>query len=231
LKCARVKRDHAILEHILSPHFRYKDRNNPQIIGAILPSEKILDIGCGFKPEVGHSSVKNAVGIDLNFKHGKIMVEHPIIADAQHLPLKKHIFEFVNCQALLEHLPQPHLCMADMRRVMKWNSLGFILIPIDSRQTYQTMKRFLKEFPFSTFQTLKTLWKASTLWKIPGMLHIRQITLQNITCHFRILKVLKKRHEHLWFAHGPFKILRRLGIVNRWVKVDAYAEYYIWVIP
>jgi len=217
-----------MFEYIKSPQFRYKDRNNPQIIGGTNPNQIILDIGCGFKPEVGQSSIKNAVGIDINFHHGAIMVENPIMADAQHIPIRTHTIHFCNCQALLEHIPEPQKCLSDMKRIMRENGSGFILIPVDSRQIYQTMKRFIKEFPFSIFQTLKTLRKASTFWKLPGMLHIRQISLQNIAKHFKITNVGLKRHEHLWYAYGPFRILRKLGLVHR-VMVDEYSEYYVWV--
>jgi len=217
-----------VFEYIRSPYFKYKDRINPQIIGGVTPDQTVLDIGCGFEPEVGQASMKNAVGIDINFQHGSIMVQNPILADAQHLPLRARTFDFVSCQALLEHIPKPELCISDIKRVMREDGSGFILIPVDSRQIYQTMKRFIKEFPFSIIQTLKTLRKAWTLWKLPGMLHIRKITLQNISKYLKITKVGKKRHEHLWYAHGPFRILRKLGLVNR-VMVDEYAEYYVWV--
>jgi SAM-dependent methyltransferase len=217
--------------YIESNIFRYHDRVNPRIIGGVTEDEIVLDVGCGFKPDIGQCSIGNSIGVDLNFQNGDVMVVHPIMADAQHLPIRMKSIDFVNCQALLEHIPHPTKCMEEISQVMKREGRGFILIPIDSRQTPQTMTRFFKEWPFSIPKTIEVLYKANTLWKLPGMYHIVQINLDDIKRYFKITKVLKKRHEHFWFSMGPFRILRKLGLVKRTAKVGEYAEWYVWIKP
>ena len=68
----------------------------------------VLDIGCGWLQE-DHGSIIDSVGIDLNIHRGKIKVEHPIIGDAQELPIKERTIDYINCQALLEHLPNQNV--------------------------------------------------------------------------------------------------------------------------
>jgi len=68
----------------------------------------IVDLGCGFKPEVGQRSVLNpfTVGLDLNFEHGRASTPNPVIADVQDLPIRSGCASFVNASAILEHLPR-----------------------------------------------------------------------------------------------------------------------------
>lgn len=219
-----------MFNYIFSKDFKYSDRNNMKIMGNVSDTDIIIDIGCGFNPDVNQVSVSNAIGIDRNFEKGKIMTDFPILSDAQHLPIRKGCIDFINCQAILEHIPNPELCLKDMGYIAKDKCKGVILIPIDSRQIYQTLIRTIKEFPFSLRRTFWNLIKSVTLWKVEGMLHITQINLSDIRRYFKIDKVGIKRHNHFYFnIYGLFWWLKKFKIINvRPVKVNEYAEWYIW---
>ena len=189
----------------------------------------IVDLGCGFKPKVGQRSVPNSIGLDLNFQHGKVMADNPVISDVQVLPIRDEVADFVNASAILEHLPRAGDAMNEMRRIMRPASNGFILIPVDSRQIPQSLRRFVKEWPFSLRRILHQLYNSATLWKIPGMPHITQIDLSDIRNFFTIDNLRIRRYEHAWFKHGPLKILRKLGLVKRTVYIKEFAEWYIWI--
>jgi SAM-dependent methyltransferase len=200
-------------------------------MGNVSESDLIGDIGCGFLPDIKQSSVFNSIGLDINFEHGKVMVKYPIISDAQYIPIKDNCIDFYNCQGLLEHLSDPRKCLRDMKRSLKPNGKGFILIPIDSRQIYQTLFRFIKEFPYSFLRTVTQLKNAMTIWKMKGMLHIRQISIDNIKEYFKIERLARKRHTHFWFDYKrtPIRILKRLKLLRRNIKVKEYSEWYVWI--
>lgn len=189
-----------------------------------------VDIGCGWE-EMDHLAVTDAVGIDLNIPQKPPRVEYPIVADAHYIPIREGSADFMNCQALLEHIPDPDKCMEDMSKTMKDNGRGFILIPVEANWPRNMMKRFLKEFPFSLFSVVRLLYRIRTLWKIPGMPHIRQITLDDVKRHFKIDKVgvHKKPHWYTWGRPWPVRgILMPLIPVGR-ITVDEFAVWHIWV--
>ena len=134
-----------------------------------------LDIGCGWETE--HLSINDAIGVDRNIPKGKPRVAYPIISDAQNIPIREKSIDFINCQALLEHIPKPEKCMSDMDLVLKEKGKGFILIPINANWPRNMLKRYVKEFPFSMFSVLRLLIRIRKYWKIPGMAHIKQINL------------------------------------------------------
>ena len=100
----------------------------------------ILDIGCGVMPE--HGSISEAIGIDINFEHGKVYVKDPIIADAHNLPIRTDTGNVVYANAILEHLEYPVKCMKEINRVMKDDGYGIINIPIDADIRREVSKRF-----------------------------------------------------------------------------------------
>lgn len=88
-----------------------------------------LDIGCGNIVE-GNVSIDLFIGksehrssIDINWR----LFENFIIADAQDLPFRRHVFQVVRCSHVLEHLEQPLKGIKEMSRVSK--EMAIILVP------------------------------------------------------------------------------------------------------
>lgn len=186
-----------------------------------------VDLGCGWSPKL-HRSLSRAVGIDLNFHLGKTMVAHPAIADVQHVPIRDGVAEFVQASAILEHVSHPELALAEMRRIMRPGAEGLILIPCDARQMPQTLRRFIKEFPFSISRTLINLWRSSRTWRKGGLSHMSQVEPKDILPYFTITAFKKLRRPHFWFARlGPFWILAKLGLAVRPIMVEEFAEWHI----
>ena len=187
-----------------------------------------LDLGCGFVEGL-QASIQDAVGIDLNFQSGKVMVDHPITGDVNYVPLRRTCVDFVHAHAILEHLPMPQLCLNEMKRVMRAGAQGSILLPVDSYSIRQVLGRFIKEFPFSLPWVMDKLIRSVTLWKIPGLLHVSQIEIEDIEKWFKVDhdKIQVNRRLHKWFVHlAPFTPFCRLGWVRR-LEVDEYAEVVI----
>lgn len=188
----------------------------------------ILDIGCGVMPE--HGSISNAIGIDINFQHGSISVEHPIIADAHNLPIRSSSCKITHANAILEHLNRPDLALNEINRVLKPEGFGHINIPIGCDTRKEVFKRFFKEFPCATLYTIKKIWKWRRYFKIDGLMHKRLVTLQFIQKYvdidFEGLNELLRPHQ--WFVwRTPFYFLHKWGLI-RMVYVREMGEYEFW---
>jgi len=117
-----------------------------------------------------------------------------------------------------------------MRRVMRRGAGSFILIPVDARQMPQTLKRFIAEFPFTLHRVIHTLINSATFWHLPGVRHITQVSLRDVSKRFRIVRRWRRKYLHAWFHWGPFRLLRKLGLLSRDVRIDTYSEWYLWVV-
>lgn len=189
----------------------------------------VLDLGCGFDEAMGQASVKDAVGIDLNFHRGEAMVKHPIMGDVCHVSIRDDCIDYIHAHAILEHLFRPGLCLDEMKRTMKAGAKGSILLPVDSHNVPQILRRFIKEFPFSLGWVLDKLFRSVTLWRAPGMLHISQVNIEDVERWFNVdrERVQYNRRLHKWFVHmAPFTILCRLGWIRR-LEVEEYADVVI----
>ena len=190
----------------------------------------VIDIGCGFRESMGQASVPEAVGLDLNFESGASMVAHPIISDVTRIPLKDECGQFLHAHAILEHLPRADSCLAEMKRIMRPDGQGSILVPVDAYSIRQVLGRFIKEFPFSLGWVLDKLYRSVTLWRIPGLLHVTQIEVKDVEKWFKVdkAKIKYNRRLHKWFVHrAPMVVLIKLGLLKTRLTVDEYAEVVI----
>jgi ubiquinone/menaquinone biosynthesis C-methylase UbiE len=152
------------------------------------------------------------------------------MADVNHLPIRSKLVKYVQCHALLEHLPNPEKCLNEMRRVLVLGGNGSILLPVDSYNVPQILKRLIKEFPFSLGWVLQKLWRTQTIWKIQGMTHVSQINIKDLEKWFTIdhKRIKYKRRLHKWFVHfAPMVPLIKMGLIKRRLTVEEYAEMVI----
>lgn len=189
----------------------------------------IVDLACGFAESHKSSRIPESVGVDFNFEYGIPNTDNPIIGDVTQIPIRDHVASYVQANAILEHLLKPQLCMIEMRRIMKPNAPGSILIPTDAYNVPQVLKRFIKEFPFSFLWTVKKCVQFHTIWKLPGMAHISQVNIEDVEKWFKVdrRKIKRRRRVHKWFVHiAPFTLLVWWGFVRR-LTVDEAEELVI----
>ncbi len=102
----------------------------------------ILDLGCHsgtftsrilsktgsqdiYGVDVSHSAITT---IKKRFPKG-----HFEVADAAKLPYKANMFDALFCLEMLEHVDDPMAVIGEMKRVLKKNGYGMILVPNDNR--------------------------------------------------------------------------------------------------
>lgn len=89
-------------------------------------SLNVLDVGCGaipkgdinvdfFKGGVNKQVGNQKTGVYVNPKN----IRNFVVADAQHLPFKKCIFNRVICNHVIEHVANPYLLLTELLRVAK----------------------------------------------------------------------------------------------------------------
>jgi len=173
-----------------------------------------------------HDADPDAVGIDVNFVHGAAACAHPVMADAQHVPMRDGVADHIRAHSILEHLPDATSCLDDMHRIMRPGATGSVLLPVEAYLPRQILRRFLREFPFSAGWVLGKLWRSVTLWRrCPEMVHCTQVRLGDLGRYFEVGEPVYRRRLHKWFVHaGPFTLLARAGLVRR-LTVDEYADF------
>ena len=102
---------------------------------------KILDIGCHsglFTKQLTESIKPSKIyGIDISesaissAKH-RIKGAHFYTGDAHNLPFKNSFFDKIFCLEMLEHVENPSQVVSEIKRVLKKNGTGIILIPTES---------------------------------------------------------------------------------------------------
>ena len=133
-----------------------QDDRQENITAAILKigvnGKTIVDCGCaeGFISFELSSAGANVLGIDLSAhkirmaknikkKSENIKVDF-IVADAENLPLKQETCDIVILSEIIEHLPNPSICLSGIGSILTEKGLAFITIP----EIHNTMGSALK---------------------------------------------------------------------------------------
>lgn len=145
-----------------------------------------LDVGCGFLKE--HTK-RGMIGLDR--QRGLCNV----VGDAEHLPFQDSTFNEILVFDVLEHLPQPLSCLEEISRVAKDNATFHMKIPCEPKMFSADMfmlKKLLCEFPFSLPGLLRYYRIRSRHKKLPGYLHINEISMDHIQKYCQVERVEKR---------------------------------------
>lgn len=86
---------------------------------------KVLDVGCGnLIDQIGFIPGDEYIGLDIKMsKHVSILV------DVTKMPLKNNSLDCCICNAVLEHVKEPHVILKEVNRVLKPNGLLWVSVP------------------------------------------------------------------------------------------------------
>lgn len=122
----------------------------------IEPQAAVLDIGCRegrFLNKLNAQYGAQGIGVDIsNMQLQENAKNNPFAniycaADAEAMPFRSNVFDFVFCFDVFEHLPNPHKCLSEISRVLKPKGRALIYA-INSKDKY-TWHWFLRKISLS----------------------------------------------------------------------------------
>jgi SAM-dependent methyltransferase len=58
-------------------------------------------------------------------------------ADAGRLPFASHVFDFIYCSHVLEHIPDDRAAMRELQRVLRPGGVAMVLVPVWDKPTFE----------------------------------------------------------------------------------------------
>lgn len=157
----------------------------------------VLDLGChaGTFTQfiLKYIGSKKIYGVDISHLaikriKEKIPYGHFEVGSGENLPFKDNSFEAIFCLEVLEHVDQPLLVLQEMKRVMKKDGYGVILVPTDN----------------SLFHTIWFLWTLYyPVWRHAHVQSFRGNSLENLISQVG-LKIKKVKT----FNSGMLKLIK-----------------------
>jgi|GEM_PF-1431261 len=94
---------------------------------SLFKKDKVLIVGSagsGKIPRYQQDFPAGAIGLDIDEP-----AKPDVLGDALYLPFSDESMPFVHCEALLEHVPEPHRVVDDVYRVLKTGGTAFFYVP------------------------------------------------------------------------------------------------------
>jgi SAM-dependent methyltransferase len=86
---------------------------------------RMLDVGCGSQQYRKFVACEQYVGVEWD-----LFMRPPVVADVTCIPFADGVFDSALCTEVLEHLPEPGHCLAEIRRVVKPGGAVLFTVPM-----------------------------------------------------------------------------------------------------
>lgn len=144
-----------------------------RLIGSRSQCERTLVVGCGAGDEL-HLVSNSLVGLDISgaaIREAKRRFPEAIliVSDAQAIPFSDNVFDCVICSEVLEHLPAPESCVAEMARVLVPGGRCVVSVPnwCSSWGLARKAAEALLRIPMTAAnQPIDNWFTASRLWEL-----------------------------------------------------------------
>ncbi len=161
----------------------------------------ILDVGChaGLFTQklMQKTQVKEVYGIDISSSAIRLAKKRIpkgtfVVGDAQKLPFKNNFFSAVFCLEMLEHVDDPIQVLKEMKRVLKKDGYGLILVPTDNKLFKITWSLWTMYYPVWRHAHVQS-FTGNSLEDIFASLHLKIIRVK--TFHFGMLKIIQFKKD------------------------------------
>lgn len=100
--------------------------------GVRLRGKNVLDLGSGIGGYSVEMARAGATVVSVDLMAGAVSLENgcvPVVGNALHLPLATNSVDFVFCASLIEHVPNPHILLQEVARVLKQGGFCYLSFP------------------------------------------------------------------------------------------------------
>lgn len=208
----------SFLEYLVPPSLRWKLR---RFILPIDSNALVLEVGSGGNPYL-RSNILLDKYIESSQRHFQpLIVDRPcFICDAQRLPFKDKVFDFVIAAHILEHVENPDQFLSELQRVAK---SGYIEVPNVVFERLNPYHDHLNEVSLSKGGTLLVRKKVIP---IPDPFLVDEYLR---TSHQSILKLIKKNpfdfHIRLFWKDSIDFTLCQPCTIQSYQNTDAFREF------
>jgi len=172
-----------------------------------------LDIGCG-------KAKTCQINVDINRQ-----VKPTVVCDAQHLPFKNNVFQYIYSSHVIEHLTNPALMLKEINRVATPNAIIILKFPTEpyASNTKYYLKLLIYNFcnPFlpklinriikGCLQVQKRNPSTLHKWKITPKFISKYLKIKQIQKYGSIIFAPKVAHKHLKFPQNTsYKLVCKL---------------------
>lgn len=132
MKNFNIKESRKIYDQLAREGYSVSHLSEDEIFSLVRPTGKVLDVGSGY---CIHSKYLNERGIEviaLDISVTALRKQNlcRVCADAQYLPFRQDAFDALICVEVLEHLPNPNICLKEAHRVLKKGGMCTFTTPV-----------------------------------------------------------------------------------------------------
>ena len=176
---------------------------SPDLIGF-----NVLEVGCGVGDFAIYLSENkaNVTAVDFSSKaielaKEKSRVQNRMVnfqvADAQALPFEDNSFDLIFSCECLEHIPVPHLALAEFYRVLK--PLGHLVLTTENYSNAMVLGWivcWLRKEPFNSGEMIQPIEHFFLYWQIKHMLRLSGFRVQTMIGSHHVFLLLPRFHPH-----------------------------------
>ena len=138
---------------------------------------KLLDVGCGTQQYRKFLRCDEYIGIDWSAEK-----RPTVVADVTQIPFQERSFDSALCMEVLEHLPEPGRCLAEIRRVVKPDGMVLFTVPM-TVHTHSEPHDFYRYTEYGLRYLLdKHGFEIMTLRRLGGMVSVMASRCINLGC-------------------------------------------------
>src|SRR5438067_5841980 len=90
---------------------------------------KTLDVGCGQKPYQRLFASPEYIGLELDTPVNRDSKRADFYYDGKTFPFSANTFDSIVCNQVIEHVPDPHAFLSEIRRVLKMDGTLLLTVP------------------------------------------------------------------------------------------------------
>lgn len=176
---------------------------------SVVPSKRVLDVGCGLRPYEKYFKHCDYIGIDVEVSGREMDDKKPDkFYDRLNIPFEDKSFDIVICTEVLEHCVDTDKLLSEMYRILKISGILFLTVPFmwGEHEIPYDFRRY------SSYGLKRKI--ESTKFKI--------IEQKKLVCGVKAIEYLVSSEINSYKNSTSYR-------PNLWYRVKEFLLYYLWL--